>query len=84
MIQYQKTSLYACDFIENDVIFRRNGRDSTMMTSRIQNQFFQKSLANTNPYTKFGVPMTFGLGVRWGRILSLRVKSRVDQTPRVK
>ena len=34
-----------------------------MITSSIQNKFFWKILLDTNPYAKFSVSLTFGLGV---------------------
>ena len=45
------------------------GRDVTMMILSTQNQVFKKILVNTNQYDKFGVSMTFGLGVRQGAFL---------------
>ena len=40
------------------------------MTSSTQNPFFQKSLVNTNPHSKFAVPMAFGLEVKLGGIFA--------------
>ena len=58
MIQYQKTN-FATNF--KRLTFRNYGL--TMMTSSTQNSLFENNLVNTSLHTKFGVPMTFGLGV---------------------
>ena len=60
MIKYQKRNLYVRNFFNQAYVnFRKYGIVVTLVTSSIQNHFFQKKLLNTNSHANLIVPMTF-------------------------